>query len=78
METNDYIHTYQDGESESPILGSSLIDQVGKTDRLMGHLLLGPVYSDKDTFLVGQDDHFTCMDTSIWDSGANDISRVSA
>jgi hypothetical protein len=44
----------------------------------MGHLLPGHIYSDKDAFLVGQDDHITCMDTSIWDLGADDISRVSA
>jgi hypothetical protein len=72
------MHTYQYGESESPLLGSPLIDQVGETDRLMGHLLPGPVYSDEDAFLVGRDDHITCMDTSVWDPGADDISRVSA
>jgi hypothetical protein len=44
----------------------------------MGHLLSGPVYSDEDTFLVGRDDHVTCMDTSVWDLGADEISRVSA
>jgi hypothetical protein len=30
LETDDYIHTYQYGESESPLLGSPLIDQVGR------------------------------------------------
>jgi hypothetical protein len=75
LEPVDYIHTYQYGESESPLLGSPLIDQVGETDKLMGHLLSGPVYSDEDTFLVGRDDHITCMDTSVWDPGADDISR---
>ena len=53
MELDDYIHTYQYGMSESPFLGSPLIDQVGETDRLMEHLLPGLVYSDEDAFLVG-------------------------
>jgi hypothetical protein len=35
LETDDYIHTYQYGESESPLLGSPLIDQVVKTDMSM-------------------------------------------
>jgi hypothetical protein len=72
------MHTYQYGESESPLLGSPLIDQVGEIDMSMGYLLPGPVYSDEDTFLVGWDDHFTCLDTSVWDPGADDISRMSA
>jgi len=44
----------------------------------MGNLLLGLVYSKDDTFLVGRDDHVTCMDTYVWDPYPNDISRVSA
>ena len=44
----------------------------------MGHLLPGPTCSDEDVPLIGQDDHSTCLDTSIWDPGANDSSRVSA
>jgi hypothetical protein len=78
LETKDYIHTYQYGESESPLLGRPLIDQVVDTNRSMGCLLPGLVYSDDDAFLVGCNDHITCMDTSVWDSGAEDISRVSA
>jgi hypothetical protein len=31
-------------ESDSSLLGSSLIDQVGDTDRSMGYLLQGPIY----------------------------------
>jgi hypothetical protein len=78
LELVDYIHTYQYGESESPLFGIPLIYQVGETDMSMGYLLLGPVYSDEDAFLVGRDDHITCMDTCVWDRGVDDISRVSA
>jgi hypothetical protein len=59
-------------------LGSPLIDQVVETDRSMRYLLLEPVYSDENAFLVGRDDHITCMDTFVWDLVANDISWVSA
>jgi hypothetical protein len=45
---------------------------------LMGHLLLGPTCSDEDVPLIGQDDHSMCLDTSLWDLGADDSSRVSA
>jgi hypothetical protein len=78
LEPDDYIHIYQYGESDSPLLESPLIDQVGETERLMGHLPLGPVYSDEDAFLVGRDDHITCVDTSVWDLSVDDISRVNA
>jgi hypothetical protein len=44
----------------------------------MGHLLPGPTCSDEDVPFIGQDDHSTCLDTSIWDPGADDSSRVSA
>jgi hypothetical protein len=27
---------------------------------------------------MGRDDHISCLDTSIWDPGAHDISRMSA
>jgi hypothetical protein len=73
----DYIHTFQYGESESPILWSPLIDQVVETDISMGHLLQGSSYSDGDAFLVCRDGHITNMDTSVWDLGTYDISRVS-
>jgi hypothetical protein len=54
------------------------MDQVVETDSLLGHLLLGSLYSDEDALLIGRDDHSTCLDTSVWDPGADDISRVSA
>jgi hypothetical protein len=49
-----------------------------ETDISMGHLLQGPTYSDRDAFLVCRDGHITNMDTSVWDPGTYDISRVSA
>jgi hypothetical protein len=49
-----------------------------ETDSLLEHLLLGSIYSDEDALLIGRDDHSTCLDTSVWDPGADDISRVSA
>jgi hypothetical protein len=55
-----------------------LFDQAVEIDSLMGHLLLGPACSDEDVPLIGQDDHGTCLDTSLWDPGADDSSRVSA
>jgi hypothetical protein len=78
LETDDYIHTYQYGESESPLLGSPLIDQVVETGSLLGYSLPGPFYSDEDALLIGRDDHISCLDTYVWDPSADDISRVSA
>jgi hypothetical protein len=48
------------------------------TDSLMGYSLPTPVYSDENALLIGRDDHSTCLDTSVWDPGADDISRMSA
>jgi hypothetical protein len=78
LEIVDLTHTYQYEESESPLLEIPLMDQVAETDSLLGHLLPGSIYSDDDTLLIGRDDHITCLDTSVWDPGADDISRVSA
>jgi hypothetical protein len=78
LELVDLTHTYQYEESESPLLEIPLMDQVVETDNLLGHLLPGSIYSDEDALLIGQDDHSMCLDTSVWDLGADDISRVSA
>jgi hypothetical protein len=78
LEPVDDTHTYQYEESESPLLEIPLLDQIVKTDSLMGYSLLGPVYSDEDALLIGRDDHSTCLDTFVWDPGADNISRVSA
>jgi hypothetical protein len=47
-------------------------------NRLMGHPLPRSTYIDEDALFSSQDDHNTCMDTSIWDPGTDDSSRVSA
>jgi hypothetical protein len=77
LEIVDLTHTYQYEESESPLLEIPLMDQVVETDSLLGHLLPRLIYSDEDALLIGQDDHSTCLDTSVWDLGTDDISRVS-
>ena len=77
LEPVDYIHTYQYEESESPLLGSLLLDQVVETNSSMRYSLLGLVYSDEDAHLIDRDDHSTCLDTYVWDSGTYDISKVS-
>jgi hypothetical protein len=44
----------------------------------MEHLLLGSTCIHEDALFIGQDDHSTCLDTSIWDPSVDDSSRVSA
>jgi hypothetical protein len=44
----------------------------------MEHLLPGSACIDEDALFSSQDDHSTCLDTSIWDPGADDSSRLSA
>jgi hypothetical protein len=78
LEIVDLTHTYQYEESESPLLEIPLMDQVVESDSLLGHSLPGSIYSDEDALLIGRNDHSTCLDTSVWDPGADDISRVSA
>jgi hypothetical protein len=46
-----------------------------ETHRLMGH---GSACIDEDALFISQDDHSTCLDTSIWDPITDDSSRVSA
>jgi hypothetical protein len=78
LETVDLIHTYQHEEMESPLLETRLVEQTIETYSLMGHLLSGPACSDEDVLFIDQDDHSTCLDTSIWDPDTVDSSRVSA
>jgi hypothetical protein len=78
MELVDLTHTYRYEESESTLLEIPLMDQVVETNSLLGHLLPRSIYNDEDALLIGRDDHSTCLDTSVWDPGADDISRVSA
>ena len=44
----------------------------------MEHLLTGSDCIDEDALVSRQDDHNTCLDTSLWDPGADDSSRLSA
>jgi hypothetical protein len=78
VEKMDFTHTYQYEESDSPLFGTPLFDQTVETYNLRGDLLLGLVCSDEDSLLIGRDDHSTCLDTSVWDLGTNDSSKVSA
>jgi hypothetical protein len=45
---------------------------------VMEHLLLGSSCIDEDALFSSQDDHSTCLDTTIWDPGADDSSKLSA
>jgi hypothetical protein len=74
----DLTFTHQHEEIESQILETPLVEKIVETDRLMEHLLLGSTCIDEDALFISQDEHSTCLDTSIWDPGANDSSRVSA
>jgi hypothetical protein len=71
---------YKDGirESGSLLLETPLFVQVADTDSLTGPLLPGPIDSDEDALLIDWDGHSTCLETSVWDPGADDSSRVSA
>jgi hypothetical protein len=44
----------------------------------MEHLLPVSACIDEDALFSIQDDHSMCLDTTIWDPGANDSSRLSA
>jgi hypothetical protein len=44
----------------------------------MEYLLPGSVCIDEDALFSSQDDHNKCLDTSLWDPGADDSSRMSA
>jgi hypothetical protein len=59
-------------------LETPLVEQIVEIDRLMEHLLLGSVCIDEDALFSNQDDHSTCLDTSLWEPGADDSSRLSA
>jgi hypothetical protein len=63
---------------ESQLLETPLVEQIVEANRLMEHLLLGSACSDEDALFSIQDDHSMCLDTSIWNLGADDSSRLSA
>jgi hypothetical protein len=78
VQTGDLTHIDQHEEIESQLLETPLVEQIAETDRLMEHLLLGSVCIDEDALFSNQDDHSTCLDTSLWEPGADDSSRLSA
>jgi hypothetical protein len=55
-----------------------VVENMAEVDRWMEHLLLGPDCMDEDALFGNQDDDSTCLDTTIWDLGADDSSRLSA
>jgi hypothetical protein len=59
-------------------LETPLVEKIVDADRLRGHSLLGSACIDEDALFSSQDDHSTCLDTSTWDPGADDSSKVSA
>jgi hypothetical protein len=63
---------------ESQLLETPLVEQIAEADRVMEHLLPGSACIDEDALFSSQDDHSTCLDTSLWDPGADDSSRLSA
>jgi hypothetical protein len=44
----------------------------------MEHLLLGSACIDEDALFSSQDDHSMCLNTSLWDPGIDDSSKLSA
>jgi hypothetical protein len=78
VHTVDLTYTNQHEEIESQLLETPLVEKIVETDRLMEHLLRGLTYNDEDALLISWDDHSTCLDTSTWDPGADDSSKVSA
>jgi hypothetical protein len=59
-------------------LETPLVEQIVDVDRLMGHPLPGSACIDEDALFRSHDDHSMFLETSIWDPGADDSSRVSA
>ena len=55
-----------------------MVEQMAEVNRWMEHLLPGLDCMDEDALFGSQDDDSTCMDTTIWDLGADDSSRLSA
>jgi hypothetical protein len=78
VQTWDLTHTEQPEEIESQLLETPLVEQIAEADRLMEHLLPESACIDEDALFSNQDDHSTCLDTSLWDPGTDDSSRLSA
>jgi hypothetical protein len=76
--TVDLTHTGQPEEIGSQLLATPLVEQIAEADRWMDHLLPGSDCMEEDALFSSQDDHSTSLDTSIWDPGTDDSSRLSA
>jgi hypothetical protein len=63
---------------ESQLLETPLVEKVTEAYRLMEHLLLGSAWIDEDALFSIRDDHSMCLETTIWDPGTDDSSRLSA
>jgi hypothetical protein len=71
-------HAGQPKDMGSQLLETPLVEQIAEADRLMEHLIPGLACIDEDALFSIQDDHRKCLDTTIWDPGAEDSSRLSA
>jgi hypothetical protein len=74
----DLTHTGQPEEIESQLLETPLVEKIAEADRLMENLLPRSVCIDEDALFSSQDDHSTCLDTTLWDPGTDDSSKLSA
>jgi hypothetical protein len=74
----DLTHTDQPEDIESQFLETPLVEKIVVADKLMGHSLPRLACIDEDAHFSSQDDHSTCLDTSIWDLGVDDNNRLSA
>jgi hypothetical protein len=74
----DPTHTGQSEEMESQLLETPVVEQMAEVDKWMEHLLPGLDCMDEDALFGSQDDNSTCLDTTIWDPGADDSSKLSA
>jgi hypothetical protein len=63
---------------ESQLLETPVVEKMPEIDRWMEHLLPGSDCMDEDALFGSQDYDSTCLDTTIWDPGADDSSRLSA
>jgi hypothetical protein len=74
----DQAQLHREKEIDSQLLETLLVEKIVEVDRLMEHLLPISVCIDEDALFSNQDDHNTCLDTTLWDPGADDSSRLSA
>jgi hypothetical protein len=63
---------------ESQLLETPVVEQMEDGDRWMEHLLPESDCMDEDALFGSQDDDSMCLDTTIWDPGADDSSSLSA